>query len=336
MTETDFLKRFASYIQLSRKEDLAKQYTANIEPFLRDVADELSVKYATEKLYPHISNFRTHVTFRLGPDKKMTHRASVGVSFGNDYVTQGFHLTHALSDAHLLRSVFRKKTDEIATGILKFQDYTLWLPNAGITESTPIYSFTLPKLKRVLLKYDPIVMRDCYFHISTDYASSTMSKKQLIDVFELEHKNFAFLLNIILHQNKPGSGGAEADENKLQQRTREIRRTINLTEKPTGEQKPRKTETTTTIYFRDPAVRAWVLENAKGKCEACGSNAPFILADGYPFLEVHHMIPLALGGPDIIENTIALCPNCHRKCHLSNEKDSFNNEIYKKVLRLEK
>lgn len=147
-----------------------------------------------------MSNFRTHVRFRLGPHKKMTHRASVGVSFGDDYIIQGFDLTHSLGDAHLLRSVFRKKTDEIANEILKFENYRLWLPNAGITESTPIYSFTLPKLKKALLKYDPVVMRHCYFHISTDYASSTMSKKQLINVFDQEHKNFTFLLNVILDQ----------------------------------------------------------------------------------------------------------------------------------------
>lgn len=33
MPEPDFLKLFAGYIQLSRKEDLAKHYTANIETF---------------------------------------------------------------------------------------------------------------------------------------------------------------------------------------------------------------------------------------------------------------------------------------------------------------
>ncbi|OQP43324.1 hypothetical protein A4H97_34075 [Niastella yeongjuensis] len=124
------------------------------------------------------------------------------------------------------------------------------------------------------------------------------------------------------------------DNERLQQRTKRIRRSINLNNKPTGQQNPLKTETTITAYFRDPAVRAWVLENARGKCEACRSDAPFYLPDGYPFLEVHHMIPIALGGPDTIENALALCPNCHRRSHLSKDKDSFNSGIYKKVKRL--
>ncbi|OQP58737.1 HNH endonuclease [Niastella populi] len=126
------------------------------------------------------------------------------------------------------------------------------------------------------------------------------------------------------------------EDDKLKQRTKQLRRKINLIVRPTGQPKPQKTETTITVYYRDPAVRAWVLEKANGKCEACGSDAPFFLPDEYPFLEVHHMIPMALGGPDTIENTIALCPNCHRRSHLSKDKESFNNEIYKKVSRLKK
>jgi 5-methylcytosine-specific restriction protein A len=135
----------------------------------------------------------------------------------------------------------------------------------------------------------------------------------------------------IIEDNEP-----TPEEDKLKQRTKRLRKNIRLIDRPAGQQKPQKTETTITIYYRDPAVRAWVLENAKGKCEACGSDAPFILPDGYPFLEVHHMIPMAVGGPDTIENTIALCPNCHRRSHLSNDKGSFNNIIYNKVPRLKK
>jgi 5-methylcytosine-specific restriction protein A len=124
------------------------------------------------------------------------------------------------------------------------------------------------------------------------------------------------------------------DADKLQKRTNRILRSISLFDKPAGQEIPQKIETTTAVYYRDPAVRAWVLKNANGKCEACDSDAPFLLPDGFPFLEVHHMIPLALGGPDTIENALALCPNCHRRVHLSKDKDLFNSEIYGKVVRL--
>lgn len=44
--------------------------------------------------------------------------------------------------------------------------------------------------------------------------------------------------------------------------------------------------------------------------------------DNNPYLESHHIIWLSKGGDDSIENTVALCPNCHRKMHeIANEED---------------
>lgn len=124
------------------------------------------------------------------------------------------------------------------------------------------------------------------------------------------------------------------DNEQLQERTERLRNRIDLKVQPAGQQKPKKIESSTSIYYRDPEVRAWVLKKANGKCEACDSDAPFLLPKSIPFLEVHHMIPLASGGPDTIDNTIALCPNCHRRVHLSKDKGLFNLEIYNKVKRL--
>ena len=50
-------------------------------------------------------------------------------------------------------------------------------------------------------------------------------------------------------------------------------------------------------------------------CDLCGQPAPF-LSKGKPYLECHHVTFLADGGPDAIYNTVALCPNCHRKMHI--------------------
>ena len=69
-------------------------------------------------------------------------------------------------------------------------------------------------------------------------------------------------------------------------------------------------------YQRSP----WVAEHAKrraaGRCELCGGQAPFKDAAGKPYLETHHIVWLARGGADTIENTAALCPNCHRRMHV--------------------
>ena len=70
------------------------------------------------------------------------------------------------------------------------------------------------------------------------------------------------------------------------------------------------------VFRRDRKVVDATLKRALGVCERCGHPAPFVRrSDGEPFLEVHHTIPLSEGGIDRIENTEALCPNCHREAH---------------------
>ncbi|RZD20310.1 HNH endonuclease signature motif containing protein [Pseudoalteromonas sp. MEBiC 03485] len=80
--------------------------------------------------------------------------------------------------------------------------------------------------------------------------------------------------------------------------------------------KPEKLTVTTTFFKRNPDVVAEALIRANGVCQGCNQPAPFIRRkDGTPYLEVHHKIKLANGGDDTVENTIALCPNCHREEH---------------------
>ena len=69
-------------------------------------------------------------------------------------------------------------------------------------------------------------------------------------------------------------------------------------------------------FERNADVIAERLFLAGGLCDVCKKPAPFYRAlTGKPFLEVHHRVPLALGGDDTVENTAALCPNCHRQEH---------------------
>ncbi|EPV1125427.1 HNH endonuclease [Vibrio harveyi] len=71
-----------------------------------------------------------------------------------------------------------------------------------------------------------------------------------------------------------------------------------------------------TKFKRNPDVVAEVLVRAGEYCEGCSKKAPFQRKkDRSPYLEVHHIVPLAKGGDDTVENAIALCPNCHREAH---------------------
>lgn len=77
-----------------------------------------------------------------------------------------------------------------------------------------------------------------------------------------------------------------------------------------------------TNFPRSPEISAYIKKQANGTCELCQQKAPFIKKNGEPFLECHHIIWLSQQGEDKINNTVALCPNCHRKMHsLKNPSD---------------
>ena len=107
-----------------------------------------------------------------------------------------------------------------------------------------------------------------------------------------------------------------------------------LLPKPSGCSVPKSILTEVSTYQRSCEVKAWVLKEAKGICEGCGQAAPFNRVDGMPYLEVHHLRQLAEGGSDTIQNTVALCPNCHREIHYGMHKDRIAKELYARLARL--
>lgn len=66
----------------------------------------------------------------------------------------------------------------------------------------------------------------------------------------------------------------------------------------------------------DPGLMEFVRKRAAGRCQLCGSKAPFLTLEGDPYLEVYFIVPLNLGGKPELCNAAALCPNCHRKMHV--------------------
>jgi 5-methylcytosine-specific restriction protein A len=141
---------------------------------------------------------------------------------------------------------------------------------------------------------------------------------------------------VLANKVVPGVGefAPTANHDTLISRASKLQRQ-GLKVEPAGNPSPKQSSTVITSYVRDPRVRAWVADLAKGICEGCGQKAPFE-ADGLPFLEVHHVKHLAQKGADCINNAVALCPNCHRRCHLSSDKIEFTLSLYAKVKRLER
>jgi hypothetical protein len=103
---------------------------------------------------------------------------------------------------------------------------------------------------------------------------------------------------------------------------------------PPGSAAARATQATASRFVRDPSVIAWVLAAARGTCESCEKRAPFSRSDQTPFLEVHHLKPLADGGPDTTDNAAACCPNCHREMHFGENGPAMTAETIKRVTRL--
>ena len=69
-------------------------------------------------------------------------------------------------------------------------------------------------------------------------------------------------------------------------------------------------------YYRDPNIAAFVKSDTRGICDLCRQQAPFESRPGVPYLECHHIVPLATEGRDEVKNCVALCPNCHAKMHI--------------------
>ena len=76
---------------------------------------------------------------------------------------------------------------------------------------------------------------------------------------------------------------------------------------------------TTSSYIRNTYIAEASKRRANGICQLCGQPAPFNDKNGNPYLESHHIIWLSEGGPDTLDNTAALCPNCHKKMHVGND-----------------
>jgi hypothetical protein len=119
---------------------------------------------------------------------------------------------------------------------------------------------------------------------------------------------------------------------------REVRQLSSLTDSqikeklPPPRHKPKRVALTTSAFIRSTHLVNYTLRRANGKCEACGKTPFKRFQGGEVYLEVHHIVPLALGGYDGEENVMALCPECHRFAHFGDPKkwDQILKTFFKK------
>lgn len=98
--------------------------------------------------------------------------------------------------------------------------------------------------------------------------------------------------------------------------------------------RPSRRAGTVNQYARSPAVVAYVRSRAAEACEMPDCrNMLFCRADGFVYLEVHHVTPLAEGGDDSIDNAAALCPTCHRAQHHAVDRERLREILRREVQR---
>ncbi|MFI8521006.1 HNH endonuclease [Streptomyces sp. NPDC085481] len=127
---------------------------------------------------------------------------------------------------------------------------------------------------------------------------------------------------------KPAASTAPMTEDEL---STEYRRLVAIAERraatTTG-----KRRAASARPVRIPASREAVVLRSRGKCEnpLCGGQPYDEGLDGQPLLDVDHIDDLALGGADLPENMVALCPNCHRVKTLGRSRDELR-EVLRRV-----
>ncbi len=90
----------------------------------------------------------------------------------------------------------------------------------------------------------------------------------------------------------------------------------------------------------NPLVKREAKEKSKYKCQFDPSHITFVSkSDNNDYVEGHHLIPFSKRKDfdvniDIVDNIVCLCPNCHRKIHLS--VDEERNAIIEKLFNTRK
>jgi len=90
--------------------------------------------------------------------------------------------------------------------------------------------------------------------------------------------------------------------------------------------KPIQAEQTIYTYPRNNILKNYVKRRSNYSCEMPKCDyIGFNKNNGERYIEIHHIIPLSEGGEDSINNTAALCPNCHRALHYADNREELKN-----------
>jgi 5-methylcytosine-specific restriction protein A len=207
-------------------------------------------------------------------------------------------------------------------GDMKFAKANLALRNHAIN-GEDVHLFEEVPAKSGFLRYrGQMVCTGCEWVDAPDTKQS-MRKAILFELVPLEALDYT--------HNESSESGKVADETLGTESLGELRR------KALADSARCRTPVERRAFFRmrSRAIRLYVLRRAAGTCEGCATPAPFTNRNGQPYLEPHHIRRLTDGGPDDPRWVAAICPNCHRRAHYSQDAAEYNDMLEKIVFKLE-
>ena len=87
---------------------------------------------------------------------------------------------------------------------------------------------------------------------------------------------------------------------------------------------PSRSQVTTSVFNREPLVKAIARVRAGFRCEVPHCPTPsFPSLSDEPYCEVHHLLRLADGGKDTIDNVVCVCANHHRELHIGRRREEL-------------
>lgn len=113
----------------------------------------------------------------------------------------------------------------------------------------------------------------------------------------------------------------------------ELMERLNKRSKPRhgADGRPRSSTASTRTFDRDPLIVAIAKKRAGHACEVPDCrHPPFRDRRGQTYCEVHHIHPLADGGPDVLDNLVCLCPAHHVEAHLGEGRDRLR-RVFQRV-----
>jgi 5-methylcytosine-specific restriction endonuclease McrA len=158
--------------------------------------------------------------------------------------------------------------------------------------------------------------------------SKVISKTHTVKlVFTGENENNIPIVKLVITDD-------ETDELKVfrEREAKEINEAEDRTEEQlleninNAKEYPVKRSLKTFVHIRNQDIAQYVKLKAQGICQLCEKQGPFeyeAINGRRRYLETHHINLLSEGGKDTIENTIALCPNCHKKMHIIKSKEDI-------------